>query len=368
MILWIATLLLILFGCTSRQPAEPFSFIVVSDIHFVRQEDYSTYNGLSDLVRSNIRRSETTFIPFMKELKIHAETFLPRPVTIFSCGDIVQGSSVIPSVHFQNFIRDYNSVGIPIPLFNANGNHEMVAAGMEEAYDSYFLPFMSRQTGKEINTRHFSLDFGNSHFVVIDGLPPNRKSGDDGQSWDLLDEQWFWLEADLESNKDKDHIFIFSHAPIWPVKNNKVMYGYDQKKHRAFVDLLLKYNVRVFFAGHEHVNSLVVYKDEGKQLIQMIPNSAIRLIDETSPSTPIREYTLQNVNPGERYHWQVLRYKDNIRYFKKTNGLSGYFLVTVDGPQICVKMYRAFKKGQIEEHKISFDPLTGATKFQSYQP
>ncbi|HUU28200.1 MAG TPA: metallophosphoesterase [archaeon] len=372
-LLWLLASLLILFACDNKSRSEPFSFIVLDDLHFARAADYDSAIGLEERTLRTVRQSEATFLPLMNELKNQANTFIPAPVAIFSCGDIVHGGVKDPAAQYQRFFAEYNSVSMPVPLYNAVGNHEIEGAGMETAYDSAFLSFMSKEAGRKITSRHFSLDFGNSHFILIDCLPPNRRGGDhDQRVFELMDEQWRWLEADLEANRDKGHIFVFMHPTIWPVNSGDVWYVYDPGKQRDFVDLLLKYNVRACFAGHEHVYSITIYENkEGKQLIQMISNSEISL-QETPPGTAIRDYSIRNVASGE-YPWSqglqdlVLFYQERIRYFKKTPRVAGYFIVTVDGPQVSVRMYKSPGQKLFDSYMITANPA-GGTDFSYNQP
>jgi len=372
--LWLLTLLLVLAACTGGKKAEPFSFIVLDDIHFAQQEDYLSDKNLDQRTRLTIEQSQATFIPFMKELKERAEAEGPRTAAIFNCGDLVHGGAVNPDALYRSFFREYNSVGMPLPFYNVNGNHEIAGAGMEEAYDRYLLPFLSSEAGKEIRNRYYSLDFGNSHFVIIDGQPRDRKGGDhEKRVFDLVGEQWRWLENDLEANKNKEHIFLFSHPTIWPVNSGDVLYVYDPEKQSQFVNLLLKYKVRAFFAGHEHVNTVLVYDDLGNELVQMIPNSEIRL-DEPGEIREIRDYTIENVAGDEQSPWAsdlrtlVGRSKDKIRYFRKQVGLAGYFLVTVDGGEVKVRMYRSPGSKLHDEYRISRLKETGETRFTEEKP
>ncbi|MFH1068827.1 MAG: metallophosphoesterase [Candidatus Glassbacteria bacterium] len=371
--LWSLLLLAFITACGQKPLPQPFSFIVVDDLHYARTDDYSDTSALDARTRRTIRQSENNFLPLMNELKKQAEIFQPRPVAIFSCGDIVHGGVSDPAIQFRHFLEDYNSVAMPVPLFNAMGNHEAAGEGMERAYDEAFLPFMSRETGRSLTARHFSVDFGNSHFILLDAQPPDRRGGDhDKRIFELMDKQWDWLKADLEANKNKEHIFVIAHPTIWPVSSGDVWYVYDPQKQREFVDLLLEYNVRIYFGGHEHVYSVVGYENEaGKQLLQMIPDSEIPL-DETEPSPPVTSYTIQNVAAGEspwagQLQELVRTYQDRIRYFRKTNQAAGYFMVTVEGTRVTVEMHGALSRKPIERYVVE---AAGSreTKFSYSQP
>lgn len=359
--------------------AEPMAFMVLDDVHYASEEDYdwpqieNSQESEATRVRRNVDRSRQTFLPLLRELKEQAETASPKPAAIFSCGDLVHGGPAVRAdLHCRNFIRQLESVGIPIPLLNANGNHEMAEAGMEKAYDDNFLPFLSRQLGRTLETRHLSTDLGNAHFILLDGLPPGRDGGDhENRIWALNAPQWAWLESDLETNRSKDHIFVFTHAPLWPLGDGDVLYGGDPARHRALVDLLLKYNVRAVFAGHKHLNSVTVYEDQGRQLVQMIPNSHLGAADVPPKETQRVPYTPEIVVPKLRKNWDqwgrdlVARYQSGIVHHEQTPGISGYFFVAVDGPAVTVRMYRGTGKKLFREYGLTRNPSTGATRFKT---
>lgn len=361
-----------------RLAAEPFSFIVLDDVHYAADEEYDwqqigqSNEAEAKRVRRNADRSRQTFIPLLRELKEQAETAAPKPAAIFSCGDLVHGGPTVRAdLHCRNFIQRFESAGIPIPLFNANGNHEMAEAGMEEAYEKNFLPFLSRQLGHPLRDRHCSTDIGNSHFILLDGLPPGRDGGDhEARVWALGDPQWAWLEADLEANRAKDHIFVFTHATLWPLGNGDGLYGGEPQRHRALVSLLLRHNVRAVFAGHKHLNSATVYAEDGRQLVQMIPNSHIDATDVPPQETLRPPYTAETVVPKLRGKWDqwgrdlVALYQAGIIHHEQTPGLSGYFLVAVDGPDVTVRMYRGTGKKLFREYVLARDPANGATRFR----
>lgn len=362
--------------CAGLIAAQPVAFMVVDDVHYASEKDYdwATIEGTDTAeakrVRRNVDRSQKTFVPLMQELKLQAEKSPARPFAIFSCGDLIHGGpGVRADVHCGNFIRLFESLKMPIPLFNANGNHEMAEQGMEAAYDQHFLPFLSQQLGHPLKTRHYSVTRGNSHFILLDGLPPDREGGDhEDRLWALNDRQWAWLESELETNKDRDHIFVFTHATLWPLGDGDVLYGNDIERHRRLVDLLLKYNVRAVFAGHKHLNSVTVYQHDGRQLVQMIPNSDLPDPARTPSPTRVIAYTPENIVPRMQRNWDqwgraiVAQYQAEMVHHETTPGAAGYFLVHADGPEVTVRTYIAGSQ-LLREYTLTRDAATGATRF-----
>ena len=68
-------------------------------------------------------------------------------------------------------------------------------------------------------------------------------------------EQRVWLESDLENNKDK-RIFIFLHLPPFIYHESEPSLGhYDniaEPDRSWLLNLIIKYNIELIFAGHTH--------------------------------------------------------------------------------------------------------------------
>ncbi len=118
------------------------------------------------------------------------------------------------------------------------------------------------------NTKsYYSFTHQNWHFIVLDSTQENN-----GGYIALLDaEQFNWLGAELESNKDK-HICVVSHIPIVSFCSamffKDMLPNGDWKLSRALLhtdarmikDLFRKYpNIRCCLSGHIHLQDEVTY-------------------------------------------------------------------------------------------------------------
>jgi hypothetical protein len=135
------------------------------------------------------------------------------------------------------------------------------------------------------------------------------------------------------------------------------------------VNLLLKYNIRAIFAGHKHTNCVTVYEEDQRQLVQMIPNSHLASTEVPPQQTRVIAYTPEAVVPKLQTTWDkwgrdlVAQYQSGIVHHEETPGMSGYFLVVIDGPTVTVRTYRGTGKKLFREYVLSRDPTTGATRF-----
>lgn len=165
---------------------------------------------------------------------------------------------------FFNILQAENK----LPVKHCMGNHDIWGWQLKEDVKSdplYGKNWWLQLTG---NTKsYYSFTHQNWHFIVLDSTQENN-----GGYIALLDaEQFNWLGAELESNKDK-HICIVSHIPIVSFCSamffKDMLPNGDWKLSRALLhtdarmikDLFRKYpNIRCCLSGHIHLQDEVTY-------------------------------------------------------------------------------------------------------------
>lgn len=155
-----------------------------------------------------------------------------------------------------------------LPVNHCMGNHDIWGWQLKEDVKSdplYGKNWWLQLTG---NTKpYYSFTHQNWHFIVLDSTQENN-----GGYIALLDaDQFNWLGAELESNKDK-HICVVSHIPIVSFCSamffKDMLPNGDWKLSRALLhtdarmikDLFRKYpNIRCCLSGHIHLQDEVTY-------------------------------------------------------------------------------------------------------------
>ncbi|HNG63750.1 MAG TPA: metallophosphoesterase [Ferruginibacter sp.] len=155
-----------------------------------------------------------------------------------------------------------------LPVKHCMGNHDIWGWQLKEDVKSdplYGKNWWLQLTG---NTKsYYSFTHQNWHFIVLDSTQENN-----GGYIALLDaDQFNWLGAELESNKDK-HICVVSHIPIVSFCSamffKDMLPNGDWKLSRALLhtdarmikDLFRKYpNIRCCLSGHIHLQDEVTY-------------------------------------------------------------------------------------------------------------
>lgn len=136
---------------------------------------------------------------------------------------------------------------IMLPIFNKTylvmGNHDRSGGNKADlVWQRIFdLPMNGPDGFKELV---YSLDIGDSHFVVLDSEKPKEHV--------VNKEQRDWLEGDLAKNR-KENVFVFFHEPAFRVsQESKDILENEPDERDALWNILKKYDVTAVFNGHVH--------------------------------------------------------------------------------------------------------------------
>ncbi|MFC1723601.1 metallophosphoesterase [Nanoarchaeota archaeon] len=185
-----------------------------------------------------------------------------------------------------------------ILFFPMPGNHDFHGGSQTRArYKQVWAKHKNNNfqvQGPEGYAGYYSFDMGNSHFVALHApgtfeLVPNNQQLD-------------WLAQDLQKAKQagKQHIFVFSHSPLFCPKLNvrctKDMFWLRTKKFR---ELLAQYKA-VHFGGHMHV-----FNDATKEGVRSIIDGAIgggRRKLSGKPYDPFQFLVVEVDGPNFKYY------------------------------------------------------------------
>lgn len=168
------------FGLVPQTQPADFCFIQITDTHIGRADLLSEY-------AARVSR-------------------LPVPVAfVINTGDLVGGvDTVVPEKarpHYDRYLGA--AAAFQTPLWNLPGNHEHVAINVKEAdkTDPRYGKGLYRQL---LGPMHYSWDYGDVHFVALDGtsLPYQERLGT---------EQLDWLHADLSFQPKDRALVLFCH-------------------------------------------------------------------------------------------------------------------------------------------------------------
>lgn len=137
---------------------------------------------------------------------------------------------------FRNSFSEYE-------LHSCIGNHDpWWDVPKKEQDEMYGLEYVVKRLG--MHNRYYSFSKRNWHFIILDG---NRKG------IRLDEEQWKWLENELESLPANQPVLVMSHYPILTVTGT--WEGGQHGDHKELKKLFFKHKdkVKVCLSGHQHL-------------------------------------------------------------------------------------------------------------------
>jgi len=207
----------------------------------------------------------------------HAQALDPQPQVVFNTGDCVMESLEADKdsalAQWRAF-REVFEAECHLPVQHCIGNHDVwgwAAGGAASADDPLFGKAMAvEQLG--LPHRYYSFDLAGWHFVVLDSThAPILSPADIPYTGKLDDEQFAWLERELQQTPADQSIAVLSHIPVLCAceffdgpnedSGNWVVPGaWMHIDARRMRNLFLTHpNVRLCLSGHAHQHDRVDY-------------------------------------------------------------------------------------------------------------
>ncbi len=164
-------------------------------------------------------------------------------------GDMVSSGEF--ASEWDEFLEIEADLMANIPFFAAIGNHDEEDGNADPYFETFVMPTNSPQA-----EAYYSFDYGNSHFVVLDGhinVQPWYLCALSGLfTDDCFDTaQLEWLEQDLHeahARADIDHIFVATHIGPYSSKDGRT----GNAHMRSLLQLFLNTGVTAIISGHDH--------------------------------------------------------------------------------------------------------------------
>lgn len=264
-------------------PGDNFNFVAMGDSRKAKApESLYNYNGVA--------------VEPLRHLLNQA--YLHNANAIFFNGDLITGYTgkwEDALEQFNTFKAQFYSIWRSVPLYPMPGNHDLSSPwkytdkenivvdpepphSAENYWQSlWYLPENApTPPADHPPTREiiYSLDMGNSHFVVLNPyfkfigyarwnptLPPLH-----GKYWGRLSQfQLDWLERDLREalKRGKRNLFVFVHIPLVPASTVYAKRGLNSTPEgRKLAEILSRYGVTALIVSHEHLYSRILVDGE----------------------------------------------------------------------------------------------------------
>lgn len=159
-------------------------------------------------------------------------------------GDLAYNNGTYEEIE-RNFFNVFRNVLSNRMMWTTLGNHEYYTNFAAPYLDVFQLPEHALRPADQ--ERYYSFDYGNAHFVVLDGTP-EANAPISYISDAVLDDMADWLDADLTANQSFWQI-VMIHQP-WYVSNNR---SHPYQIHTKLIPLFEKHSVDLVLAGHDHI-------------------------------------------------------------------------------------------------------------------
>ena len=210
-----------------------FRFAVISDTH-IRPSGESSSPWKTNLMTNDRARWVAKKV----------DTY--NPDFVIHLGDIVHPVPHLPTYGSASSVANEIMESLSAPVYYVPGNHDIGDKNNPTvpAYivnEGYFRDFR-----KYYGQTYQSFDYRDIHFVLINSPVLNSRLPEEKQ-------QKQWLEEDLQRNQGK-RILLFSHYPpyLYQPEESDNYDNIDQTERGWLLELLRRYGVEAFFAGHVH--------------------------------------------------------------------------------------------------------------------
>jgi len=192
----------------------------------------------------------------------------------------------------------------------------------------------------------YSFDYSDARFVLLDQFTPP-----DGAA-NTIDNQQDWISKVLSGRAAGSHAFVFAHKGIINENHVDTLFGSDPSKDAAgqdaFITSLAHNGVRYFMGGHDHMyNRSVVTTTDG----------AASVTDIICASDSSKFYIPKDPSNDDAYDVPAFGRKRQTQLARELNTI-GYYIVTVDGPNVTVDFYSASVEATLtgKEYTITSTP------------
>ncbi len=264
---------------------EQFTFVFMTDIHLTHE-----------------RNATLGFMQAIDSVNKIAPDF------VITGGDLIMDALAQSYSRSDSAYQLYNKIvkKFEMPVYNTMGNHELFGVYEESGVDTLHSEYGKKMYENRIGKPYYSFDYGNWHFVVLDGTGTNANRRYYGYVDSL---QLQWLEKDLEKTGNRP-IAVSIHIPLLSVASQIIEGATEPMSERAIVnnanqvrEILEKYNTRLVLQGHLHFLEDINYNG-----IRYITGGAVSSKWWTGTRHGLEEGFLKIDVDGEDFSWEYIDY------------------------------------------------------------
>ena len=151
---------------------ESYNFYMISDTHFGTAESYNQDPATPKHMRTkkDISRADKAMPLYRAMFADMAKKADKDTRFIVHGGDMIEGLTKGAQVHqeqLENSIKLMQEY-FKLPIYAVNGNHDAVGFGGREGYQKGLISYLSKITGKQLQTTNYSVKCGGDLYIFID--------------------------------------------------------------------------------------------------------------------------------------------------------------------------------------------------------
>lgn len=329
------TLALVLFVSATSAFAEPWKFGVMSDTQWKADADG--------------QNPETVAVGIINQLNTR---FISHDVKfVIQVGDLVDKETNSTNNLPMDRTMDTRAAAAQslydagIGFYPLRGNHEGSRTAALE-----FQSLYSQTTGSgphvfgasnfsgpstTLSGLSYSFDYSNARFMILDQFTRTDGTNYQNSSNNNIIDQQGWIDMRLSSRSEKTHAFVFSHKNLIGQNHTDILFGSNPASNpdaqNAFIVSLAANGVRYHLGGHDHIhNRSIVASPDGSAAVQ----------DIIASSNSYKFYIPQNPSNDAKYNVPAFGVTRETPIAQELFTV-GYYIFTVDGPQVTVEHFAA---------------------------
>lgn len=215
-----------------------FTFAFLTDVHLNRNNNGNGNEGLK-MALVDVKSKGADFVIFggdntdVDALKTEDEATADSLMARFKT--ITDGSG----------LKTYYTIGNHDRYYTLNGQSDKAGFGM---------------FSKHFGETTFSFNFKGVHFIVLNSVQRN-----DSSTYIINEDQYKWLQNDLENTGKETPIVVSTHVPFqslyYPAVEGRIVSTDMLDNFKQVWDLLLNYNIQIVLQGHQHLHEELFVKD-----------------------------------------------------------------------------------------------------------
>lgn len=224
---------------------------------------------LTDVHLQPERGAEAGFVQALR----HVQSLNDKPELILNGGDAIMDALAVNDKRTTEQWTLWNKVlrdECSLPVLHCIGNHDIWGWNKKASGTTGREPGWGKQSAVDqlgLKGRYYSVDRGGWRFLVLDSSFPDEKNTYIAQ---IDDEQFAWLEQQLQQTPRDTHVAVVSHIPILSVSHVEFSEIFiDEPRRRLgathadakrLVRLFRKHpQVKLALSGHLHLTERIEY-------------------------------------------------------------------------------------------------------------